>query len=800
MPDIFDEVAKKKDIFDEVSASNSIPSMMSSHTTTELTKSPLPPFPKRLVNAFGEVQKNLDVGVGKGIVNTAMGVGGLIRKHTMLGQVIDKNISDPMEGIVQGQVRTFPMGHPETGERRIANGIDEMQALKAQGFIPAGKSAPTGESPQSHSLFSDEGRDIFGTRPQGLTQHIGSFLPDAAIYSPVGGAARTGVKVATEVIPALAGKGAQLGLQSGMEAATVGGLSKLTGQSNETSAANAAIAGTIPIIGAGLGKAKEVWKLGKESNEFKKSLPIVRKEMAYETGVKRTKLKAEKAARDEALKAASTQGTKDEIAPLQEEMERLSLGSRKTREALANESANQSVINARSQRALQSQGEQAKAKTLDQAVKEAKEFGNIAGPRLDPNEFRGQAIKSRDAALKQVDSETASIKKKLLEIPGRPENSAIKTQNIPTGKMRVGDEGFVPEIKTVKTKGPMEVDLYEGQAELKHTYDSVSNNIRTVSSQGSPGATALKDFYEREGSLTLEQALDERAALNKIGYHDADKGLTDQSKAFARMTAAKLNKSIQSYFDKLPSGKEEAKNLLEQFRSSAERKNLTFKEPIARGSAAIMRRGDATKLTDPVSVKSWMEQVDEPTRLGAKAQVVHKYVSKPEEFGKTWNSANPDVKKLWFTPEEIKRGDSIAKMSTEQIDRLAQQYKAVESKRAMDAITRSASIKKRTAELSQLQTNIDELTKKIEIAKGLAADKLKADLKVSESEYLQKASKLKSDTKDQAIELIKKQQAAETRIKQMRGVNRFGMYAAGATLGSMAYYRMRGLYFALMGQ
>lgn len=535
----------------------------------------------------------------------------------------------------------------------------------------------------------------------------------------------------------------------------------------------------------------------KQATQTLKDIPIKRSELALEATEARSALSEAKRQGIDAAKAAVTEELESKTKPLAEQATSLKLAKRDAATALTKEDIADDLAKAEAKNKIEASRTNAEAAVKAQTEQQVSGFTKAQGVKPTSFDVSEAAAKSRKANLDALQGEIRATHKGIMDIAEKPENKVIKTiKEEVNDPYRSPDEP--PKIVTREIEGPAEVNVSNTQQALAKTADNVRGQIQAAINQGSPGAKALIQLVDGEGAYTVQQALDIRAALNQIGYAGDRALVGTKSQALAKQAVRELNKDIRAAIEKLPSGADEAKALLDQEAQLLAKRKVTFDDPMARGAASVMKSGDATVFKNPVKLKKWMDQVDEPTRQMARSQVVHEVLGKsPEKFADNWNKMDPEIKALWFNEEQIKLGDRIASSNKAGLEKIAKEFELKNQKLANQAIEKSAAIRTRRSELSKAQTKIEELQAQIKEATGESKKKLEAAEKALQNDYNQKIASLRRETSLRRQEFIRQQQWAEAKIKQIDKVKRIGWMAVGALVGSGAYSAYNGIHSAL---
>lgn len=566
------------------------------------------------------------------------------------------------------------------------------------------------------------------------------------------------------------------------------------------------------MIEKGPGLMPSPAKIGyRESQRFIRNLPSTRLSLADEIANSRSGLQAERTKKVTNLLSSNQAELQAELQPVQQEISNLQQGRRTAQQNLARTSAEQTVQNRQNIQSLRNERTAAEEAEKARVAGEAEGFvgqhrslqsdmeaANV--PRVpEKTQFQSDVTAARQKNYSEIQSTIRKTHKDIVAIGERPENAAVKITEKPS---KVLDASGKPIVKTTETKVPGQISTDKLKAAEAKNYENMQDEIQVAVNNGSPAARALKQLYEHEGTYSLEQALDIRAALNKIGYHDADAAMTDASQAIARRLSAELSKEIRTQVKGFKSGGEEAIKLLDREAELLSNREAVFGTKAARESRRTMERyGDATRLKDPVALESWMYQVDEPTRAAAKAQVADDLLKDgPQKFASKWKSMDPEVKELWFGKDGVKRGDEIANASDEGLKKIAQRFKDAESSRINKAVEASADIRKKRAELSNVQAKIDDLRKKAEGLKGIYRERAEFQRKLIEADYRSKKDSLRRTISHKKLELNQKQQAAQDKIDRIQKVQRIGWIALAAGVGSQASRIYHGAHNYLTGE
>lgn len=537
----------------------------------------------------------------------------------------------------------------------------------------------------------------------------------------------------------------------------------------------------------------------REAKQIVKELPIKRLQLSQNAAESRDLLRQQEAIAKDVAQTQSEQALSEQVIPLTEEQRRLQLARRNTQESLAKTQAQQTVQNRQNIQALRTQRQAEETALANKTATESQALTEATGKPPDQIRFAGESQQARKEAVEKAQSEIRQTHKGILDIAERPANVTTKIEQRPTGLL---DQNGKPLMESVEKKVAGEIDATGLKEALGQDYQNLIGEIQVAVNNGSPGARALMQIATGPDRYTLRQALDIKAALNQIGYGRADAALSTKSEALARQVAYKLRQSIRSQVENFKDGGKEAIALMDKEAQQVAGRDAIFKTPAAKATARSMERyGDATRLKDPVSVKVWMDQVDEPTRLGAKSQVAHDLLSAgPEKFSAKWKMMDPETKALWFSVDEIKKGDEIANASQEGLKAIAIKYKQAEADRITKAVENSAVIRNKRAELNQLQTNIEELRAKAAQATEAEASKLKGQRLLAEAKYQKGIADLRKDVSTVRQNFIRQQQMAQEKIDKIQKYKRIGWIALAAAVGSQASGIYRGFHSALIGE
>jgi len=539
-----------------------------------------------------------------------------------------------------------------------------------------------------------------------------------------------------------------------------------------------------------------------EAKQIKRDMPILRNQVAQEVGDVRSGLQANKAQELDAVEQAREINEQSLVSPIEKEIQNLQQGRRNVSEMLTEVSADQTVQNRRNIQALRGQKAAQEQALQGRVEKQAEEYRYGFGKPPDKISFGGkfgQATKSRATTYNEIQGIEHETHKGIIDISKRPKNIVTQVTQKPS---KVLDEAGRPIMETVEKEIPGMIDTAELRASLASKYETMEGEIQVAANNGSPAARALKQLYESDAPLSLEQALNTRAALNKIGYHDADVAFTDASQAIARDLSNKLGGTIRKQVSQFKDGGDEAIKLMDKEVEVLRYRDSVFGTAEAKAARKTMERyGDATRLTDPVALDAWMYQVDRPTIEAAKSQVADELLREgPQEFSKRWKAMDREVKSLWFSEDQIKRGDEIAGASKEGLAKIAQQYKEAEAARITKAVENSSEITKKKAELTRIQTKIDELRNKASTISGTEKNQLNFERKKIEANYRRKNDELRHAVSMKKQQLIRKEQEAQDKIDKVKKYKRLGWIALAAGVGSYASGVFRGVKSALMGE
>jgi hypothetical protein len=536
-----------------------------------------------------------------------------------------------------------------------------------------------------------------------------------------------------------------------------------------------------------------------EAKTTVKDMPINRLQLSQDAANQRAVLQSEKMAGNESARVASQQNTQQTVAQMEEEKRRLQLARRNTQESLTKEQSNLAVQNRQGRNALVEQRQQAEINLADKGNQDAQAYASIAGERPNPIQFAKQSTEARKKALYTVQGQIRKTHNDILAIADRPENVTTTTTQRPTGLV---DETGKAITQAVESKSSGAISSSAAKKALEEEFENLRGEIQIAINNGSPGARGLMQLYEGPEQYTLKQALDIRSSLNEIGYGGADSALTTRSQALARKTARILSESIKEQVGKFPNGGKDAIDLLNEESRLLKNRDAVFDSPAAWSTKRTMERyGDATRLNDPVSVKAWMDQVDDATVAGGKAQVTKDLLGEgPEKFTSKWKSMDNDVKALWYRPEEIAQGDRIANATPEGLKKIAKEYQDAENARIMKAVERGSSIRNRKSELNQLQTNIEELDSKIQTAKRSEVNNLRFQRMKIDLQYRAKSAQLRNEVSLKRQDLVRQMQQAQDKIDQVNKFKRVGWIALAAAVGSQASKVYRGFHAAMLGE
>lgn len=536
----------------------------------------------------------------------------------------------------------------------------------------------------------------------------------------------------------------------------------------------------------------------REAQQTVRDMPVRRLEAAEGARQQRDIFSSERQAGIQAAEREAEEALRREVKPMQSEQQQLQLARRRTQENLSRTQTQQAVANVTQRQALKAERSQAEKAAEQATERRAGEYVAATGEAPEKIPF---AMKSEEARIKEFDTVQRQVRdthKGILAIAERPGNVTIQTKEVPTGLIDAAGNAIT---KAKQTSMPGMIEMSDVKAALARDYDTIAGEIQIAVQNGSPGARALQQVVNGPDSYTLEQALNIKAALNDIGYGRADAAMTTMSEAIARKTAASLRESIRRQVAGFKDGGKEAVSLMDKEADILKARDARFKTPAARAAARSMERyGDAARLKDPVAVKSWLAQVDAETAAGARAQVAHNLLGEsPKEFAKNWKAMDPELKAQWFTPEQISKGDEIASGSQEAIRRITEEYQAKETARITRAVENSAVIRRKRADLTQLQTNIDELRRKASDATGAIKVDLEKRRAAVEADFKFKQAGLRQSLLETRKRLIRQQQAAQARIDKVAKYRRLAWIAGAAAVGSWASSKYRAIHEALFG-
>jgi hypothetical protein len=343
-------------------------------------------------------------------------------------------------------------------------------------------------------------------------------------------------------------------------------------------------------------------------------------------------------------------------------------------------------------------------KMTPQEIAQGTQKQRIEGYRLETQ--KGQALRNKAKEIFNNDVRSIQTGTKQVEDPYTSwEGEGAKTE---------------PVVKNV----PGPVDVSEAQKELRPFYDKYQDLIRTAKQNGSPGAQAVIDIVEGDSVVPGSTALDNMAALNKLGYGKADIQIRTPSEAIARMAGDKYRAAIYKSLDNIKDGNI-AKEALENEKLIYQKRDKLYNtgsilegKPFARQAAVKFEASGGhieSLINDPIKFHAFWDRVEgTPFENPLRQQIADNVLgSGYQDFTKNWQKLMPEIKSRILTPDMIANGDRLAAEGPAALQKISEGAKAKNAEIVQGAMKQLTDIGKKKQQIGGITKNARELNAKI---------------------------------------------------------------------------------------